>query len=317
MTEPAPAKAPEPAKDDGAGAKMASEQATRLSAALEKVRGRTDLTAKGLATVGTAAVTAIGYTKFADVFPYDGNQWLALVGLGAGALLMVVAVIVAVTRFSGAGETVITTPDIDETVELNECDNDERKLVERVYERTARLNGARSLRAYQLRGHRFDRLAEWADDPTAANLRARAERIGAEVVATEIQASLYVVRKRAVKAVFGWGALFSIAAFIAGWYALALSADALESERTDQTAVARSCAEAREKPTIVESKLPDICGAPPAPASEPTAGSIVDGSVTAIATKREECLARAAAAEENRSVCAPLTRALQSAIADE
>lgn len=317
MAEEAPPKAPESPSETGAT--MAAEQTARLGGALEKIRGRTDITAKALATVGTAAVTAIGYTKFADVFPYDGSQWFALVGLGAGALLMVVAVILSVQRFSGAGETVVTTPDVEETSELNGCDEAERGLIEKVYERTAELNGADSLRAYQLRGHRFDRIAERAEEPLAAKLRSRAGQISAEVIATETQASLYVVRKRAVAAVFGWQTLALIATFIVGWYALAVSADALESERTDQTKVATACAEAREKPKIVESRLPDICGEAPAadPASEPTAASIVDGSVTALATQREECLTQAAAAEEPRAACVPLTRALRSALAGE
>jgi hypothetical protein len=262
-------------------------------------------------------VTAIGYTKFADVFPYGGNQWLALVGLFAGAGLMIAAVIVAVKQFNGAGETIVTTPDIDETVGLNECDEGERKLVERVYGRTADLNGADSLRAYQLRGHRFDRIADRVDDARAAKLRAQASRITAEVLATEAQASLYVVRKRAVGALFGWWALACIAGFIVGWYALALSADALESERTNQTAVAKACAEAREKPAIIKSELPGICGPEPEETPEPTAASIVDGSVTAIATQREKCLAQAAKAGEDRSACVPLTRALQAAIAED
>src|SRR3954453_21882618 len=205
------------AADPLPGSTRAKDQALRFREAIEKIRSRTDLTAKGLAAVGTAAVTAIGYAKFADVFPYGGPLW-APFGLGGGVLLMILAVVYLVRRFLGASETVVTRPSVQETIAQNEFDPKEKKLIENVYDQLAKMNGVESLQAYQARAHRFERIAEHSETELAAALRARADQIMSEILAVQDRAGAIVLRKRANRATFGKGTWAFLGVFIVGWY---------------------------------------------------------------------------------------------------
>lgn len=170
------------------GAKRANDQSERFRAAIDKIRERTDLAAKGLAAVGTAAVSAIGYAKLADVFPLptspDGLLALAFLVVGLG--LMVSAVIVLFRRFNDASETIVTTSDPTRTIELNDIQGaDEKKLITDAYQKTADLNETRSLPAYEARGLRLERVAGSVnDDALSKKLNAQADQILTEVRAT-------------------------------------------------------------------------------------------------------------------------------------
>ena len=64
---------------------LVAEQATRFAEAADKIRARSETAAKGLAAVGTTAVGAVGFAKFADVFPIPVHfGWLYVLILVAG-----------------------------------------------------------------------------------------------------------------------------------------------------------------------------------------------------------------------------------------
>src|SRR5262245_26082331 len=59
----------------------AVEQAKRFRDASDKIRERSDATAKGLAALATTGLTAVGLTKFSDVFPTPPGQTLWAIGV--------------------------------------------------------------------------------------------------------------------------------------------------------------------------------------------------------------------------------------------
>lgn len=302
----------------------ATDQAQRFREAVEKIRTRTDATAKALGAVGTAAITAIGYAKLADVFPLTGSRW-PLVWLIVGALLMIAAVLMLVTRFQGASESIVTSADLAETIELSgfkggEGPTEDGGILRRAYEREAKLNEVGSLAAYQARAFRFQRIAE-RGSTNSADLEKRAEVIFAEVLATQMRATALIVRHRAKTAVFSrWTALF-IFLFVAGWYMTALSASAVQSRRTGEIEAVKRCGEAHEK--NMKATLPEICNGNPPVADEPAVpkqpspkvGSVIRVSTAALLPLRNECRARArAASEDPATACAPIEQALKETL---
>lgn len=306
------------------GAKRASEQAGRYREAMEKIRLRTDYTAKVLATIGTAAITGIGYTKLADVFPWAGWSW-ALLFLVAGVAMMIAAVLRLVLRFAAASESVVTSSDCGDTVNRNGIDDPgEKDLIEKVYTETATQNGSVSLPAYETQAHELEEKADTAKPSAAPALRARADKIFNEIQAAQDRTAALLLRRRARKAVFGWGMVVCVAAFVIGWYMTAVAADFLQSEHTDQVALAKSCAEARAAEKVVEADIPGICGTQSAKEKEEeeaeeekTAATTRREGITALATAVETCQNTAEKnEEESKNPCLGLERALHAALED-
>jgi hypothetical protein len=293
----------------------ATDLTKNFSEAIVQIRQRADYAAKGLAAIGTAAISAIGYTKLADVFPYGGPSW-ALWLLGFGAVAMIIAVVFLVRRFYGASESIVTQSDVDQTVETNNLNAAEQKTLALVYEETAELNGLETLRAYEARGQRFERIATRLPEPQAKVLNEQAQLIFAELTTTYARAAAFVLRGRSTQALFGPMTGVLIVLFVMGWYSVALSADAMQSKRADQIAVAKSCAEARKETDIVEGQLPDICGTVEADdEEEPTPGETSDQAIESMAMSLSTCKKAAAKAGDDAAPCAPIERALRAAIA--
>jgi hypothetical protein len=296
------------------GSQRATDQATRYREAVEKIRQRTEYTSKGLAAIGIAAITGIGYTKLADVFPYGGPCW-AIAALGIGVLLMIAAVLLTVLRFEGASESVFTSARLDQTFDRNdigEKDKEEKDLIATVYSDTAGLNGADSLLDYERRGRRFERIAERSDETRGAALRARADQIFTEVLATQDRAAALLLRKRARDAVFGLATLGLLVLFVAGWYSTALGADALQSERKDKIDAIKSCTDLRvaEATAGTEATLPEICDTKTVEKTKTPAAQTARAGVTALGEALETCLNTAEENEEEPSACDGLERAL-------
>jgi hypothetical protein len=296
-------------------AKRATEQGERFQKAAEAIRSRTDLTAKGLAGLGTGAVTAIGYTKFADVFPYGGPWWSVPI-LVLGVVAMIGAVVFLVLRFQKVGEPIRTSADLVRTFEMNALSAPEQEKLKADYKSTAKLNGVRSLLAYQARAHRFERIADReTTDAKANSLRARADVIRGEVLTTQTRAVALILRERAKEAFFSWAAAGLLLVFILGWYGTALAADAIQSERTDRVNAAKLCAETQALGPAVE--LPEkICGETPDDDEEPTAADARVDAIAALHTAYGECLQKAQEEDAGPTACAPLKLALDAADAE-
>jgi hypothetical protein len=305
------------------GAKRASDQASRFREAMEKIRQRTDYTSKGLAAVGTAAIAGIGYAKLADVFPWAGWS-LAIAALAVGAVLMIAAVLLLVFRFAAASESVFTSSDLAETFDRNRIvDPAERSLIQKVYCETAKQNRATSLSAYEERALQLEIDADEEKDPKKAGAsRARADKILNEIQAAQDRAGALLLRHRAHRAVFGWGMALWVSVFIVGWYATALGADSLQSEHSDQVALAKSCAEARAAEKVVKDDIPDICGtqlekerAEEEAEEKKTAATTRREGITALASAVETCQNTAEEnEEESKNPCRGLERALLAAL---
>lgn len=231
-------------------AHRATEQSQHFHELMKLIRSRTDATAKGLAAVGTAAVSAIGYRTLADVFPFPGPfmsghslslAGFAVVGLAAGIVAMVFAVIKLVQRFEAIAETIITYADAERTQERSGLQSSEFETLTREYKGMAKLNQVDSLAAYNARAHRLERIADASPGSEhAGELRARADAIRAEILAVQDRAVVYILRERAKQAFFHRKAIIYLLVFLGGWYLTALCADGLQSERAKLEADSRA-----------------------------------------------------------------------------
>lgn len=302
------------------GTARAITHSERFREAMTQTRTRTDLTAKGLAAVGTAAITALGYAKLADVFPFGGPTW-ALLCLLAGMIGMVLAVVLLVRRFFGASQVIITSPDLWDTANVNDLNYVEREQLGNAYEDSAKANGFESLLDLDKTARKFEGEAltlKENDKAKAKPLERQAERLLAEVQAAQDRGAAFIVRRRSTYALFGWPSLLFLALFAIGWYGTALGADALEGARKGDVDVAVACAEARAKEDIAEDELPDICGEKEGDGEgegEQQAiggpGKIKRRAIGALIAAHSQC--RKAAKEVDRStrVCRSLNRSLR------
>jgi hypothetical protein len=168
-------------------------------------------------------------------------------------------------------------PDLAETQDVND---DEKALVQPVYEDTAKRFGYSTLTGLQIRERALRSAAVRTNDADE-----RARRTGlADEVANEIEQALaigqvVVIRQRSSNAVSDGLAWFLYAVVIVGLLAFAVSAAKVQSKPPDLTAKAKACGDARKGgATGQELGKTNFCQAvgdmpppPPAPAAAPTA----------------------------------------------
>jgi len=310
---------------------LAAQQLDRFAGLADKLLERTDLAAKALAGLGSAAITAIGIVRVTDVFPYEGpDAWL--IAMIAGFLAMGAALGFFTRRLWGVQQPVVMLSDPAEMKELDS--EEERALVAEVYDEIAKLNDVASLRAYEARFHRLDRAADRLGDPKrAAELRTQAAEIELEVRATMARARLNVLRRRAMRAIFGFRALVAYGLFLGGFLGFGMGADAIEAKRsgdtelekselevkTSQIELAKACAEARTVKAS-EALLKAACGPPEAPGTDEAEAvapeETVDASFEELAAQRTSCRAAARKAEKPLAACAGIDRAIAAALAE-
>ena len=267
MTSESPPKSDPAAKAESAPSgdllAAANEQQKRFRDAADKIRSRADLTAKGLGALGTTVLTAIGITKVGDLFPAKAElRWLvgvAFVLVGFAAMTFVLGFFTR--RLWRVNEPIFLAADEKRMPDLDKHSpkgtTPELDRVTEIYGGMADLNDVPSLRAYELRGHRWERIAERErNEKRAKELQIRAALLRAEVLATETRALAVLVRDRASRAIADSRAVAAYAAFVIGVVLFAAGADWLESNRTDEVALARSCGDARKAGAT---ELPDPC----------------------------------------------------------
>jgi hypothetical protein len=281
-----------------------SDALKRATDAAESLRARSDLAAKVLAAGGTTLVTAVGISKFSDLWPFPGSwSWLAAAGVIAGFMAMVVAVLGVAYRHWKLGQPTPFRADLGAMAAANEISNSELTLVEPIYEEFSRLNQVDSLETFEARAHRFERIGRWLPETEAVRVRGDATFMYMELLTILARAKLRVLRDRATVAVRGGGAIALYGVFAAGVLAFGLGADWLQSERTDRISIAKACADARAVAQIVEMELPDICGQPTGEqGQEKTATSEIETARASLATAYADCLSVAAAASECDSI---------------
>jgi hypothetical protein len=266
---------------------FSSQLATRNRDAIDKIRSRADATAKTFGTVGTTVVTAVGISKLGDVFPLQEGLWWPWLVLGtAGFLLMLTAIAVITARLWGVSQPILTRTDPD--LMSDNLDADELALVRTIYDESAALNGVRSLRAYEARAHRFDRIGDSLDESSAKKLRDRAATIRGDVLAVTSRAAAQIVKRRSERVVRSRWMVLALLAFVGGVVLFAVSADRLDSARNGEITLAKACADARAA-NAAESELPALCG--PAPRDEMAQVDLDTGKVTL--SSNEVALAKA------------------------
>jgi hypothetical protein len=181
------------------------------------------------------------------------------------------------------------------------------------FQRTADLNRAPSLRAYEARAERFERIAELTtDSEKRMRLRESVTSIRNDINTTMASAALRLIRARTTNAVRGRGSSVAYALLVAGIVAFALGTDYVSSERTEKVSIAKSCADAR-KAGATAVTLPPICGADPPKSTPATNGSPAQERAKAIqglAVRLQQCSAMKEARHLPVSTCGRIERSL-------
>jgi hypothetical protein len=236
---------------DAAAAPPGGKSVVELRDFIDRMRGRVDVTGKLLGAIGTTAATTFGIAKLGDVLPAPAGDWwiavLAVLALIAG----IVGVLLVATRLSGVSRPLLMRADLDAMHADRELSEREVALVRPLYERTARLNGTRTLSAYVWRAGSLRRVAERTGDPAERTRReALAAGVESDVELTFGRAALIVIRDRSARAVTGPGAWVAYLLVAGGLIGFTVAADALvaareQPARPDLIGVARQCGEAR------------------------------------------------------------------------
>jgi hypothetical protein len=291
-----------PPKPAGA-ATQAEGQVVRWREVLDLVRGRADLTAKALGVIATTAITAIGINKIQDLSPtvWSGRTvfWAILAVLGF--LLMAAVIAAFLGRLAKVNALVVTTTA--ETA-LEGLEAPEQALVKRVFDDTASLHQARSLRAYEARAARLDRIAARSAPPRREELQEAASVIRANVQAALGQAAADVVRRRSAQTFLGSWARTMYVCAVAGFLLFAIGTDYLAGDRDRSETVAKArLAGDKECAAVLKAygELNRVVMFPAdrrclstAPAA-PSGATTPDGTITAVAGALEDLGTRLAA----------------------
>jgi hypothetical protein len=294
----------------------AVDRSKRFRDASDKVRERSDATAKGLAALGTTGLTAVGITKFADLYPLPPGEeplaWLAIISF----VLMSAMLAAFIFRLWNANKPLVPRTDLEAMMTTRkEIDEHEKEEMKRVYDETALRHGAANLQAFEARGDRLQRIADRTSNATlAGTLKAMAERIRAETEVAFSRAQLIVVRRRMNSALKGpWAVIFAIV-FVASLVGFGLSTDHIDSERTTRVAAYKACAEAITA-KVDKAKLPDICaGVSPSSAASPTAEQTAAAVVTGLTAAYGTCIDTAVEHKRSIDMCDGIKTELASAV---
>jgi hypothetical protein len=255
------------------GTAWTAAQAKRFSEAADTLRGRTDLAAKGLGGLGTAALTAIGIAKVGDIFPFPPRQEGWVVALWIAFLAMVVAIVALTLRFWTANRPLLPTSDPAEMQKNterrkkeneSEIDKAEMKMMCAIYDEEVAhaafsLGDHETLKHYEKRADDLERETQtrWGQVGLEAKRR-QVARMRAEIDKAQQRAKLVVVRRRLNHTLTRPIAALWAALFVVGLVGFGMSADRLESQRSGAIATDKSCAEA-VKAGVRPEKLPPIC----------------------------------------------------------
>jgi hypothetical protein len=257
---------PQPAASVPAAARALAQEKV-YGEALEKLRARSDLTAKAIAGLGSTAIGGLGIATLTDIWP-PGEPGLAIVGLVAGFFAMAAGVILLAQRVWRAQQPVV----IGSGKTIDGASPPEQRIADRVSDEIAHFHDVESMRAYEARGVRFERVAARlkGTEPELADRVLKASQVVlAEVSEARMRTVYAIVRRRAFNAFQSLAAVALALLIAVGFYLVGISADKLDAERSGQIQFAKDCATALGTPNIDTSDLPSDCreGAPANPQS--------------------------------------------------
>jgi hypothetical protein len=249
---------------DDPGTAWTIAQAKRFSEAADTLRGRTDLAAKALGGLGTAALTAIGIAKVADIYPLPPGEGVWVVCLFVGFSLMVLAIFGLTIRFWSANRPLLPTSSPEAMRVAKEIDRSEAKIMDDIYTEAVAhaafsVGAGETLEQYEQRADDLERQSQtrWGQVGLDAKRR-QVARMRAEIEKIQQRAKLVVVRRRLNHTLTRPMAAVWAAMFVVGLVGFGVSADRLESQRSDAIATDKSCAEAVKAGVVVKA-LPQIC----------------------------------------------------------
>lgn len=278
---------------------------------IDRMRGRVDATGKLLGALGTTAATTFGVAKLGDVFPVpDGKELLAVVAVLA-LLLGTAGVLLVAVRLSRVSRPLLMRTDLAAMKAADEITGREHKLVKPLYDDVARLNGARSLAAYEWRLGSVRRTLPWADDGDERRRRSDlADEISDDIQLTLARGAVIVIRDRATKAVTGWQAWLAYAAVLIGFVGFTLAADSVASARPEERAkLVKTCADLRRAGATKE-ELGAVSGC------SRTADSRSPDEVAAARACGEARAAGATPEELAKTSCSPTSGTVEVVISD-
>jgi hypothetical protein len=294
---------------EDAQAKFARTQYELFQASADKMRQRADTTAKAVGALGTTALAGIGVSEFADLFPFHDSteSIVAALFLLLGFAAMASAIAFFTYRLWTLNEPIAAYAR-SARMELNA---QEKKAVDDIYNEVARLNDTPSLLAYQARGLVMGRIASRLGSQAGSGFSARSTVILGEVQATLARARALVVRMRTKTTLTDDRAKSMAIVFAAGLLAFALAADYLESVRTDEVSVAKSCADASEAGVTA---LPSVCDRyRVTKAPEPTPAQAAASAVQSLGVALATCDTAVRQNKTEPGTCVPLKAAYAAA----
>jgi hypothetical protein len=256
--------------------------------AVETLRKRSDITAKAIAGLGSSAVGGFSIAKLTDVWPPGEPTW-AIILLPIGFFLMGLTLALLARRIWRVQEPVV----MDSGQRIVGLSDAEKLLVKQCFDEIREYRDVESLRAYEARGERFERVSarleldDKADEDSAKRLLEESQVILAEVTEARARGGHAVVRKRVSSAFYSKWSVVLVLLFGAGFFVFGLAADRLDSERSGQIAFAKDCATALGTTNIDKGDLPAACeqGAPSEPKPNPCdSDCAASGSTTGTTT---------------------------------
>jgi len=315
--DPKPVVAAEGAKieEDKPAAAEGAAGASQWRAAIQDIRSRVEFSAKVLGGVGTTAATAVGIDRIGDLYPVSHTVWswvwfgLAIIGFAG----LAAAILFVTYRLWSVSQPVRVRADLESMKKSERLSPAEEHEVSALFTETARLNGHNDLRAYEAREGRLTRIAaRISDEKERGRIEQMAAAIRADLEVTFARAAHLVVRRRASNAIRDSMSQAAYGVFVVGFLLFALGTDYVSSERTEQVAIAKSCAEAR---TADATRLPEICGAASdaakdADASSPAAERV--GAAAALGEPLQRCLGLIETGATTDASCDRIAEAMSS-----
>ena len=161
-------------KPDSPADVAAQPEADAVAGDTEAIRQHLRRVGAALGVAGGALLSVLGYTQVHKIFPFptDSHRVLLMIGAGLASAAALVGAALLAGRFLGAQRRILVSTDPDEPrggrrrspygLRRRECE-----IRDRIYDLAARDESAQSLRAVELRGLRFERIARRVEKPGA------------------------------------------------------------------------------------------------------------------------------------------------------
>jgi len=238
-------------KPDSPADVAAQPEADAVAGDTEAIRQHLRRVGAALGVAGGALLSGLGYTQVHKIFPFptDSHRVLLMIGAGLASAAALVGAALLAGRFLGAQRRILVSTDPDEPrggrrrspygLRRRECE-----IRDRIYDLAARDESAQSLRAVELRGLRFERIARRVDPKKAPAWKDESKRLQEAVKTALDQGALTVLEHRARQAFSGRLTVLAFLVTIVGIIGVFGLADWSQGQR-DLVTLEKQCVEAK------------------------------------------------------------------------